>query len=404
MANPECLKIITRGVAEWNAWRSQHENVNVDLSQADFTGMYLGGANLSRADLHEVNLSEAYLGGVDLKRADLHGANLYAAHLNEADLSYADLRDTDLCWAKLYVARLPGAKLGMANLAGANLRMANLNGADLHRAHLRGADLRKADLRHTDLSEANLAETNLNGTNLRGADLTSANLSSAIAIQTDFSGANLTGCRVYGISTWDVNLEGAIQSTLVITDKEPHIRVDDLEVAQFIYLLLNRQKLRNVITTLGQKTVLILGRFTERKALLDGIAGKLRELGYLPIVFDFERPTDRDITETVKVLAGLSLFVIADITNPRSVPLELQATVPDYMVPFVTLVEKNQPMFSMFYGLPGKYHWALPLLEYPSSERLLATFEDKVVNEALKKLDEVRRLKALPPARRSTED
>ena len=44
------------------------------------------------------------------------------------------------------------------------------------------------------------------------------------------------------------------------------ITVDDLEVAQFIYLLLNRRKLRNVLTTLGEKAVLILGRFTERRS------------------------------------------------------------------------------------------------------------------------------------------
>ena len=164
------------------------------------------------------------------------------------------------------------------------------------------------------------------------------------------------------------------------------------------------RELRNVLTTLGERTVLILGRFTERKALLEGIADKVRSLGYLPIVFDFDRPTDRDLTETVKVLAGLSLFVVADITNPRSVPLELQATVPDYMVPFVTLVERGQPVFGMFADLPRKYDWALPLLEYNSAESLLAAFENKVVAPALEKLEEVRRRKALPPPRRSAED
>jgi hypothetical protein len=105
---------------------------------------------------------------------------------------------------------------------------------------------------------------------------------------------------------------------------------------------------------------LILGRFTERKELLDSIATKLRELNYLPIIFDFDRPTDHDLTETVKVLAGLARFVIADITNPRSVPLELQATVPDYMVPFVTILLRGQSAFGMFDDLPRKYHWALP--------------------------------------------
>src|SRR6516225_8423813 len=42
------------------------------------------------------------------------------------------------------------------------------------------------------------------------------------------------------------------------------------------------------------------------------------------------------------------------------------------MVPFVTIAQRGQPIFSMFDDLPGKYHWALPLLEYPTPERLLS--------------------------------
>jgi hypothetical protein len=49
---------------------------------------------------------------------------------------------------------------------------------------------------------------------------------------------------------------------------------------------------------------------------------------YLPIVFNFDKPETKDFTETVRLLAGLSKFVIADITNPKSSPLELQATIP----------------------------------------------------------------------------
>ena len=134
------------------------------------------------------------------------------------------------------------------------------------------------------------------------------------------------------------------------------------------------------------------------------MANKLRSLGYVPMIFDFERPTDRDLTETIKILAGLSRFVIADITSPRSVPLELEATVPDYMVPFVTLLQRGQPAFGMFDDLPRKYHWALPLLEYNSPDSLLAAFERKVIAPALDKADEVRREKAVPPVRRSAED
>jgi hypothetical protein len=282
----------------------------------------------------------------------------------------------------------------LVNFRNANLQSANLSGADLISADLSGANLAGALLRWTHLDLAKLV----------GANLSGANLGRATLIRTNLEGANLAGCRVHGISVWNVKLDGANQSNLVITGrKEPPIQVDNLEVAQFVYLLLSRQKLRDVITTIGEKAVLILGRFTERKELLDRMADKLRLLGYIPMIFDFDRPTDRDLTETVKILAGLSRFVIADITNPRSVPLELQATVPDYMVPFVTILQRGQPAFGMFDDLPRKYHWALPLLEYNNAETLLAAFEQKVIAPALEKVDEVRREKAAPVLRRSAE-
>ena len=65
---------------------------------------------------------------------------------------------------------------------------------------------------------------------------------------------------------------------------------------------------------------------------------RLRTLGYVPIVFNFDKPETKDFTETVRLLANLSQFVIVDITNPRSAPLELQAAVPDNMVPFVPIL------------------------------------------------------------------
>ncbi len=67
-------------------------------------------------------------------------------------------------------------------------------------------------------------------------------------------------------------MEGAKQSNLLITNPladEPVVTVDNLGVAQFICLLLNNAKVRDVINTITTKVVLILGRFTpERKALL----------------------------------------------------------------------------------------------------------------------------------------
>jgi hypothetical protein len=64
--------------------------------------------------------------------------------------------------------------------------------------------------------------------------------------------------------------------------------------------------------------------------VLERLREKLRDLGFVPMVFNFDKPETKDFAETVRLLANLSKFVIVDITNSRSAPLELQATVPDY--------------------------------------------------------------------------
>ena len=101
------------------------------------------------------------------------------------------------------------------------------------------------------------------------------------------------------------------------------------------------------------------------------------------MVFNFDKPETKDFTETVRLLANLSHFVIVDITNPRSAPLELQATVPDYMVPFAPILQQGEEPFSMFEDLQNKYDWVLrPVVRYPSVDRLIEVLEDKVVRRA----------------------
>jgi hypothetical protein len=149
-------------------------------------------------------------------------------------------------------------------------------------------------------------------------------------IGTNVAGADLTGCRVYGISAWDLDLEGADQKNLIITRYgQPEITVDNLEVAQFTYLLLNNERVRHVIDTITSKVVLILGRFTpERKLVLDALREELRQRNYTPVLFDFEKPASKDLTGTIQTLANMARFVIVDLTDPSSVPPELAMMVP----------------------------------------------------------------------------
>ncbi len=127
--------------------------------------------------------------------------------------------------------------------------------------------------------------------------------------------------------------------------------------------------------------VLILGRFSgERKKTLDAIREELRKHGYLPILFDFEKPSSRDVTETVSTLAHMAKFVIADITDPRSIPQELQAIVPQLpSVPVQPILLASQGEYGMFEHFP-RYPWVRETLRYESDEALLASLNESVIN------------------------
>jgi uncharacterized protein YjbI with pentapeptide repeats len=370
MANDDHTAQLVKGASAWNAWREENR-IRVDLSGADLRDANLQFANLSGAYLIEANLSAASLGGTDLRGANLREANLSGADIQEANLMEANLSGANLGGAYLMIANLYAANLGGADLRGANLSGANLTGANLSGVDLRGARL-----------GANLRDANLRDANLRGASL-----DSAVLVNTDLTGADLTGCRIYGVSAWGLKLERAKQQNLVITPEyEPAITVDNIEVAQFIYLMLNNEKIRDVIDTITSKAVLILGRFTdERKAVLDALRDALRKRDYLPILFDFDKPANRDITETVSLLARMARFIIADITDPSSIPKELEAIIPNLAVPVQPLLEGSSRSYAMFNDY-WKYDWVLPVYHYEDLEPLLLTLTDKVIAPAEEKV------------------
>jgi len=284
------------------------------------------------------------------------------------------------------------------------LRGARLNRADLRRANLRGTNLGAAHLDSADLSGANLHGANLSATtlsytNLAGADLSEANLIGARLLGTHLEQADISGCQVYGISVWDAKLEGTRQSNLVITAprlpgrfREPIVTVDRLEVAQFIHLLLHNEKIRDVIDTITSKTVLILGRFKpERKLVLDALREELRKHDLVPILFDFDIPSNRDVTETVTLLARMARFIVADLTEPSSIPQELQAIVPDLLVPVQPLLQEGFEPWSMFFDLRRKYHWVLDTQRYQTADDLIAAVGKKVLEPTEAKRQELAR-------------
>jgi hypothetical protein len=223
--------------------------------------------------------------------------------------------------------------------------------------------------------------------------LVGADLSRTLLVETDLRGADLTDCRIYGIAAWNLKLSSDTkQQNLVITsDNEPKVTVDNIEVAQFVYLLLHNEKIRDVIDTVGKKAVLILGRFTpERKAVLDALREKLRECDYLPILFDFEKPVSRDLTATVSTLAHLARFIIADVTDPISIPYELATVVPTTPVPIQPILEVGKSEFAMFVDLRRRYSWVLPTQRYDDLQQLIADLGTRVIRPAEYKVAQLR--------------
>ena len=311
----------------WNAWRRDNPGLRPDLS----------GENLQC---------------VTLDRVDLQGANLEGA-----DLTHAFCHEANLC-----DANLAGAALVGTNLCLARLRNARLSGADLHRANFDRADL-------------------------TGADLSGANLERALFVGTIVAKARFSGCKVYGASAWDLDLrEVADQSGLRITrdDQPERITVDNLQVAQFVYLLLHNSGIRDVIDTIGKKGVLLIGRLTGSGGdILRAIADELKNRHQLvPIMFEFAPLATEDTVKTISTLAHLSRFVIADLTNAQSVLQELTTIVKELvMLPVQPLLQASAPMPPMADGfLIGQS--VLKPYRYSTKERLLADLETMVIGPA----------------------
>jgi len=459
MANPEHEKAFKKGVDSWNQYRQQNIDKELDLAFIEVPGINLEGINFSNTILEGADLGEAHLVKANLSMANLEGANLagsnlfgsklYAANLREATLDGCNLegalmQEASMPEASFIGARLRGAdlsstemimsygdnadfspgtriypkvqmdvptnlskaKLWGARLPASNFTEANLEEAELTQINLCEADLRGTKLANADLRKAYLVEANCWGADFSGADLTDAHLIGAKLLNCNFSKATLANCLVYGISAWDLQLEGTIQSDLVISPpNQSKITVDNLEIAQFIHLLVNNQKIRGVIDTITAKAVLILGRFIEeRKIVLDSLRSALRERDFVPIIFDFDKPKSQDFTETIKTLAGLCRFVIVDITNPKSSPLELQAAVPDYMIPFVPIQDQSEEPFSMFLDLQAKYDWVLDVLMYDNVDNLIKVLEPAILVPALEKSAELMARKAQAIKKRDIAD
>jgi hypothetical protein len=149
-----------------------------------------------------------------------------------------------------------------------------------------------------------------------------------------------------------------------------------------------------VISELAQRQVLILGRFkAKRKAVLDALRSALKDsaAGYRPTVYDFDVPAGRRLGESVLAMAGLSRFVIADLTEPSSIPAELEKIVLQCRsVPVQPILLRGKRPYALFEDLADMPN-VLDIVYYDDQKDLLARLASDVVPPAEARVTKLRK-------------
>ena len=114
----------------------------------------------------------------------------------------------------------------------------------------------------------------------------------------------------------------------------------------------------------------------------------------MPELFTFAKPESHDLVEAIIGFAALSRFVIADLSEPRSVQSELEAIAAHFQsVPIVPVINKSGREFATFESIKRRINVVKPTIRYRDIEDLLDKLDTEVVPRAEAKLAEVR-----PPA------
>jgi hypothetical protein len=317
------LERLRRDVADWNQWRARHQEILPDLAEVDLSHLSLRGA-----DLHAANLSRARLCGADLSGANLSAANLFKANLQGAILEGANLS---------------GALLWSANLGDAVLCSANASEAMLSRANLSGADLRRARLDRAHLYEADLSD-----------------------------------CLVDGLAVCDAELEQSQQANLHFIEDGAVMTIDDLEMAQFIYLTQHS----HILERCG-RLVLIAGAFRERMGLLATLKEALAASHYVPLSFDLAQSYG---IERLLTLTRLARFLLLDVTDLLFLPVSVQRLIRQ-KVPIQPLIDVSEERTCRCREIAPS-PWVLPTYRY----RGLAHLHDSVQERIIAPVEEVLRV------------
>ena len=348
MANEEHIKKLKSEIKQWNEWRNENPKLCPNLRSVNFVSEFT-----NENEIYNLPRFEGYdFSNLDLNQASLRNGFYIDCCFDGSQILYADLVD------------------------------AYFQSCSFKNVNMRATRIGSATFNNCVFEDSDLSYCSAEGTSFSGSKLVNTKLENIRFVSNDFTETKLSGCFVYGISSWDLNLKNSVQENLIITkEDQPMITVDNIELAQFLYLIINNSKLRNVIDTITSKVVLILGNFSpERKIVLDEIRKRLRDYNFIPVIFDFEKPSSRNLTETIFTLTNMARFVIADLSSARSIGHELSAVVPRVQsVNFYPIILKGENEYGMFEEFKS-LSWVKPIKEYKKI-KIKDVLEEIISNE-----------------------
>jgi len=344
----------------WNHWKNSYDSNEIAFQGINFS-------NIIDKTLIKYDFSGVYFNDCTFKDIQFVECNLERSEFNRCVIEGSRSRFTD-----------------------SNFKKSNFNFVEFSQVGFSGSILSNCVFKNCQLKELNFYEASL--------------------IKSEFYDCLIVDCDIFGANIWSIISENTTQKDLKIPfgqktinrDKE-QITIDDIELANIVYLLAVNSNFTKFINQSKSNFVLILGRFGENLERLRKIKEKLRKENFSPIVFDFESPDTLDLIEMIILLSLLSKFIIVDLSEPKSVPAELQAILSTLMIPVVPILNRNSTVYGT-YSFTNRYSWVLPVLIFDNIEEVLKVFKKAIIDPANDLYEEIFKLKNKKTGTREAKD
>ncbi|MGQ0801356.1 MAG: pentapeptide repeat-containing protein [Pseudomarimonas sp.] len=349
----------------------EHQDVQgIDLSDRFFLDSVIRFSTFTRCSMRHSSFATSRV-----EHCRFRGCDLSHARFDQASIiSSSTFDDEGEMSGVLRDARFDGTKLAQVDFGPIFAERADFNRANLNEVTFRGTKLARARFIGSRLTRVNFLGTSLK---------------EAVFVRNSLTNCKLDEVLVTGVAAWNNKYDEASsdQQRCIIDDHLP-LRIRNIETAQLIDQVCDG-KFANAVNEMTGCAVLLLGRFDKAgRERLDVLRRGLEEQGYLPLIFEFVPPTDRTVTETVVLLAHMVKFIVADLSDPRSVGHELRSIIPTLGVPVVPVISANQDAYSMF-GDYWRYDWVLDIVRYGSTQELADILLSRIISPALGKAEQI---------------